>query len=61
MAGDKEIWMREANDNREAWSGFRASCVNLAEQLLEMRKIFFSLFILTFISHRPGFNNFMNN
>ena len=39
MAGEKEMWMREANEDREAWSGFRASCVNLAEQWLEMRKM----------------------
>ena len=39
MAGEKEMWMREANEDREAWNGFRASCVNLAEQWLEMRKM----------------------
>merc|ERR1719318_1622885 len=38
MAGEKEMWMREAKEDREAWSGFRANCVNLAEQWLEMRK-----------------------
>ena len=38
MAGEKEMWMREANEDREAWNGFRASCVNLAEQWLEMKK-----------------------
>ena len=39
MAGEKEMWMREVKKDREAWSGFRASCLNLAEQWLEMRKM----------------------
>ena len=38
MAGVKEMWMKEAKEDREAWSGFKASCVNLAEQWLEMKK-----------------------
>ena len=35
MAGEKEMWMKEVKEDREAWSGFRASHVNLAEQKLE--------------------------
>merc|ERR1719318_901400 len=33
MAGEKEMWMREAKEDREAWSVFRAACVNLADAL----------------------------
>ena len=38
MAGVKEMWMKEAKEDREAWSGFKASSVKLAEQWLRMKK-----------------------
>ena len=37
MAREK-MWMKEAKEDREAWSGFKASSVKLAEQWLEMKK-----------------------
>ena len=32
LVGEKEMWMREVKEDREAWSDFEASCVDLAFQ-----------------------------
>ena len=40
MTGEKEMWVREAKDDMEAWSAFKAGCVYRAEQQwLEMMKM----------------------
>ena len=40
MTREKEMWVREAKDDMEAWSAFKAGCVYRAEQQwLEMMKM----------------------
>ena len=39
MVGEQQMWDKEVEDNKEAWSHFRSVCVNLAEQGLELKKL----------------------